>query len=434
MKKIMYVLLCAGSLWFAACESADEDFAAEGAQSGEQRSLSALAESTNALTLTCAPITNAGISSTYNNYFTRGNPSTDSWTGGDATYSIPLGSGKILWMFGDSFVGRSNSPNASHPYRWRPRTEGMPPNTFMIQNTSVTPNTWITVTGGLDFTTFKYRPVVKTGLEDRTDETREWYWPGDATIRNGTLYMFFHRYRKSGSFWISLRTDLCTFSVAALKGLSQPLSTIAPQSTTLYYNVPNPSTPGRETLFAGSLMEDGTNDYIYIADKVSGWHHAKVLMVAQSAINGAKFYFTGYGSAPNYTPTWGITFPGPGSTTGNMKKLSNGVLSDLVVSPQFSVVKIGTKYRLVTQEELGTKIYSYESSSPVGPWQCQSTIYTITDPNTMPVTTYNAYLHPEIRNGSQYLISYNLNATNPFWDLWDRIDTYRPKFIWVNIP
>ena len=37
----------------------------------------------------------------FNQLFTR----FSEWTGGDATYSVPLPDGRVLWMFGDSFIG-----------------------------------------------------------------------------------------------------------------------------------------------------------------------------------------------------------------------------------------------------------------------------------------------------------------------------------------
>lgn len=380
--------------------------------------------------ITCAPATLYQVASTYNTYFTRNS----GWTGGDATYSVPLGGGKTLWSFGDTFAGNAYPPDASHPYRWRD-PQGMPPNTFMIQNGS----SFITVvgTGGIDPVTWLYKPVMKTGKEDLTGVGREWYWPGDATVKNGTLYMLFHRYYKFGTgAWdfYTTGTDLATFSVATLTGFTAAVSEIAPTSVTPYYTVTSPSAT-KEPLFGSALLEDGTTDYyIYISDKVSGFHFSKVLKVSQGDINGTRSYFNGFNGSG--AATWTSTFPAPGVNQGLMKKKdANGVLTDLSVSPQFSVVKIGSKYRLITQEDIGgKKIYSYESSSPVGPWECESVIYTIPEPDTMPVVTYNAFLHPQITNGAnRYLISYNLNAQN-WGDLYSRVDTYRPMFIWATIP
>ncbi|MEO6149742.1 MAG: hypothetical protein ABIN95_08965 [Mucilaginibacter sp.] len=392
------------------------------------------AKSTNALT--CAPATFSSVASTYNTFFTRGNTTTDQWTGADATYSIPLGGGKILWMFGDTFVGKVNPPDATHPTRWRP-SSSMNPNTFMIQNTSVTPNTWITVVGmGVDPVSWMWWPPAKTGNDYLSGTSRTWYWPGDATISGNNLYIYFTKFQNiSGGGYSTIGTDLFTFSVSGLTALTATVSNI-PATSTSVFTMPLNAT--KETMFGTALMEDGSNNYVYISDKIDYspygfWHTGKAYKVASSNINGTKSYFTGYGAAPAYTPVYGSSsFSGSGSTTGIMKKLIGSTLSDLLVSPQFSVVKIGTRYRLITQEDAGKKIYSYESASPVGPWECETLIYTISDPNTN--VTYNAFLHPEVKNGStKYLLSYNLNG-NTFADVYNNVDTYRPKFIWVNIP
>ena len=39
-------------------------------------------------------------------------PYENGWLGADAAYSIPLGSGKSLWLFGDTFVGGPRGKNA----------------------------------------------------------------------------------------------------------------------------------------------------------------------------------------------------------------------------------------------------------------------------------------------------------------------------------
>jgi hypothetical protein len=417
-------------LFFAICIASCDDLALRPGQDDVTLNKNSSASAASAALIACAPVTFYQVATTYNNYFTRNN----GWTGGDATYSVPLGGGKTLWSFGDSFVGNAYPPDASHPYRWRD-PQGMPPNTFMIQNGS----SFITVvgTGGMDPVTWLYPPVMKTGAENIPGIGREWYWPGDATVKNGTLYMLFHRYYKFGSgAWdfYTTRTDLATFSVAALTALTAPVSAIAPTSVTTYYTVPSPSA-SKEPLFGSAILEEGTTDYyIYISDKVSGFHFSKVLKVGQDNINGTRSYFSGYDTSGN--PTWSTAFSGPGVNLGLMKKKnSSGVLSDLSVSPQFSVIKKGTKYRLITQEDIGgRRIFSYESSSPVGPWECESVIYTITEPDTMPVVTYNAFIHPQITNGTnRFLISYNLNAQN-WGDLYSRVDTYRPKFIWATVP
>jgi hypothetical protein len=440
MKKIMY-LFCTLFILAVACDHPGEELNAEADQKNKLNELT-VSPSVAAL-VTCAPATFGSIATTYNTFFTRGYPAGDprgeTWTGADATWSVPLGNGKILWSFGDTFVGSSNPPDASHSKRWRATSEYMISNSFMIQNTAVTPNTWVTVTGGVDPNTWKWLPVARTGLESAPDGTREWYWPGDATIKSGTVYMFFHRFRLSQGKWLTTATDLMTFSVSTLSGLSGEVAFTSPATTTRWYTVPSPDTLDREISFGNGLFEEGTSNYfVYAADKVDyspfgKWHAFKVARVAQSNINGTRSYFTGYGSSPTYTPQWSTTFPGPGNASGNMKELSGSTLKDLLLSPQFSVLKIGSKYRLIGQEDGGRNIYSFESASPVGPWECKTSIYVVPEPNTLPVITYNASLHAEIRNNGRYLVSYNLNG-NTLADVYNNIDTYRPKFIWINLP
>ncbi|WP_147238756.1 hypothetical protein [Mucilaginibacter hurinus] len=422
-RRMLIALLAAASL--SACKK-------DGLKKGSP--IDSAPKKTNAIT--CSPATFSSIATTYNTHFTRGNTTTSQWTGADATYSIPLGGGKILWMFGDTFVGYVNPPDATHPHRWRP-SSSMNPNTFMIQNTSVTPNTWITVVGmGVDPVSWMWWPPAKTGNEYLSGTAKTWYWPGDATISGDNLYIYFTKFQGiAGGGYSTIGTDLFTFSVSGLNALTATVSNINSTKTSVFTM---PLSATKETIFGTSLMEDGTNNYIYISDKIDYspyglWHAAKAYRVPSSNINGTKAYFTGYGPAPTYSPVYGSsTFSGSGNTTGIMKKLAGGVLSDLLLSPQFSVIKIGSKYRLITQEDMGKKIYSYEAASPVGPWECETLIHTISDPNTN--VTYNAFLHPHIKNGATtYLLSYNLNG-NTFADVYNNVDTYRPKFIWVNIP
>ncbi|MEO6149549.1 MAG: hypothetical protein ABIN95_01950 [Mucilaginibacter sp.] len=385
----------------------------------------------------CVPAAFASVATTYNDYFTRGDAVTDQWTGADASYSVPLGDGKILWAFGDTFLGKVKAPNATHKYRWRDLS-GLVPNTFMIQNTNVTPNTFITVVGPGKASNGNYWPVAKTGNEYKGGTSHEWYWPSDGTVIGDKLYMFFTKFKvlSDGNYYTA-GTDVFVFSAAALKGLTATMSTIN-SGMVNYYTMP--AGQHDETHFGAAIMEDDKDNYIYIADKVDftpygKWHCSKVLKVDKKNFNGPRSYLTGYGPAPTYVPQWGGTFPGSAGKTGNMQQLKDGKLKDLLVMNEFSVIKTKNKYRLIMQQEGDSKhIYSYESPNAVGPWECETLIHTITEVDTEPVITYNGFLHPQIKNGdNQYLFGYNLNAKN-FLDLFSRVDTYRPKFIWVTIP
>ena len=91
------------------------------------------------------------------------------WTGADATYSVPLPDGRVLWMFGDTFIGTVNED------RTRNQTK-MINNTFVLTGE----NEFITLFGGT-------RANPKALIVP--NETDDWYWPFDATIYNGELHM-----------------------------------------------------------------------------------------------------------------------------------------------------------------------------------------------------------------------------------------------------
>ncbi|MBK8566787.1 MAG: DUF5005 domain-containing protein [Saprospiraceae bacterium] len=69
-----------------------------------------------------APIS-VSLATDFNQLFTR----YSGWTGGDATYSIPLPDGRNLWLFGDSFIGTVNA-NRSRP------GGGLLRNAFVVQD------------------------------------------------------------------------------------------------------------------------------------------------------------------------------------------------------------------------------------------------------------------------------------------------------------
>jgi hypothetical protein len=84
---------------------------------------------------------------------------------------------------------------------------------------------------------------------------------------------------------------------------------------------------------------------------------------------------------------------------------------------------------LLTQDIwFSTKIWSFTSHSPTGPWSNKTLVYD-TPKITDDAFTYNAYPHPQFDDNSQLLVSYNNNGN--FWEIFNNADLYRPVFIRV---
>ncbi len=94
------------------------------------------------------------------------------WTGADGAYSVALGPKRTLWLFGDTWIGRVE--------------DGKRVGARMVNNSAA----WQDLGG---------EPTPRFFWEDtgqapaailRPEVAGEWYWPGDAAMVDGKLYIF----------------------------------------------------------------------------------------------------------------------------------------------------------------------------------------------------------------------------------------------------
>ncbi|GAB3909149.1 hypothetical protein GCM10028803_46230 [Larkinella knui] len=121
----------------------------------------------------------------YNHFFIR----YDGWNGGDGVYSTLLPNGRIVWTFGDTFLGLVK------PDRTRlPDQNVMVRNSVMVQ-TGETFDSIKTLNQGASTTnsaqTFFTHAKQKGG--------KDWYWPLDATVYAGKLQVLLSHIQKTGS-------------------------------------------------------------------------------------------------------------------------------------------------------------------------------------------------------------------------------------------
>ncbi|MBC8172372.1 MAG: DUF5005 domain-containing protein [Chitinophagales bacterium] len=324
---------------------------------------------------------------TYNNFFTRyGN----GWTGGDATYSVQLPDGRNVWTFGDSFL------DTVFADRSRPAT-GLIRNCFVVQDGMGYDDFTTLVTGTIDD---------PDALVDTPDPDNEWYWPGDGTVSGGDFYVFmllFNRTGTGGFDFEYVRTDLVKFSLPDITEISR---------TTVWDS-------DADVLFGAAIFEEGGYVYVYSPESAGFLKYVQLARYPADDLYAEREYYNAVDE------TWQSEYP---AAEGRLKKTSTSLVD---VSAQFSVFYSAGKYRLVTQEGLlGKRIYTYESTTPTGPWTGKTKIYTT--PEGPDLLTYNAFVHHDITNAAGYmLMSYNTNPTD-FFDLFSNADTYRPKFVWIK--
>lgn len=323
------------------------------------------------------------------------------WTAGDATISIPLPDGRVIWLFGDSYTVAVNIQNNTLPCLFQVR------NCFMVQdsgNPSVFKTILDTTATGVNMTTFKLRPN-DTSI----------FWPGHGYVYNDTVYVFLERYKST-----NLTYEGCYIAKLTYPGLHQVSLLPAHYS-------------GPKNIFGRAIMADSAGGWLYIYGNRLNWIVWEPVLARCNIANPfLPWEF--------YTATGWTTNP------AQAKKLCNDP-----VSPGFSVFQQDGKYYLVTQENgylecgLGREIWSYVSSSPWGPFTGKTLLYTEESTfNGAYLLTYNAQAHPWNIENSELLVSYNVNdrvdtiapyiCPSQCQNIWtDRLDadSYRPKFVRV---
>src|ERR1051325_10966320 len=95
------------------------------------------------------------------------------WLGSDAAFSIDLGEGRVLWMFGDTFVGRKPSDTRR--------------NASFVRNT-------VAIQTGYDparaTIKFYWRTVAGRPSEIFPSEGKIWMWPSSGIRIGGRLLLF----------------------------------------------------------------------------------------------------------------------------------------------------------------------------------------------------------------------------------------------------
>ena len=124
---------------------------------------------------------------------------TDSrWIGGDGAYSVDLGAGRVLWLFGDSFI-------AETPARVRDEA-------FMVRNS-------VAIQTGYDpsraFMRFYWLREDDHPRSFIPEDGKEWYWPVHGLRVDDSVVLFYERVRTpagnpsgfESAGWTAVRVD-----------------------------------------------------------------------------------------------------------------------------------------------------------------------------------------------------------------------------------
>ncbi len=299
------------------------------------------------------------------------------WTGGDVGYSHPLPDGRVMWLWGDSFL------DTVYPDRHRPVVG-------FIHNS-------ITVTDDAgNFTTY-HGGTQKKPKAFFASKDPKIYWTNSAFLSADKKFA----YILMANIFNTGEGGLFGFR---FKGSSVGLLDLATMTKVGTYDFSMDSVID----WTSCTLQEGDYVYIYGAESTRLTKHAHVSRTPLNNPIKKMEYYDG---------TKWVSDP-----SKSARLLSK-------VSEQYSVFQYEGKYYLLSQEGvlMSPDIYLYDAASPVGPFTNKRKVYT-TPQTGGNIITYNAVAHPEYTKDGHLLISYSVNSNNGR-DLYRNADNYRPYFV-----
>ena len=323
---------------------------------------------------------------------------TSGWTGGDGAYSMALGGKRVLWMFGDTFVGRVQ--------------DGRRVDSRLINNSA----------------------AIQSGREP-SDASLDFIY---RTLSNGNPAAFLQPANGAGWFWPY-------HGVRTAEGLFLFLLQIEPAEgpaafgfklvSTWLCKIPNPDEPperwnlsrqkipwGNERrLFGSSVLLQGGYCYIYgTVDDTAGGVMAKHMIVARAPadrigdFDSWRFYGDG-----NWVPE-----------ADRAGRVCENVASEFSVSYQSAM---GRHVLVYSEGGLSANIVLRFSARPEGPWGEAVRVYRCPEAGWDPrIFCYAAKGHPELAAAADELVvTYMANATD-FALIESDARLYRPRFLRIT--
>lgn len=333
---------------------------------------------------------------------------TNGWTGGDGCYSVALADHRLLWLFGDSWVGRVY--------------DGRRTNAVLVNNALALQ----TGRAGLSFDRVKPRfswgrtADGKPAAFFRPPDGRGWFWPLHGIETPRGLYLFLLQIERTddSETAFAFRPAGCW-----LARITNPRA--APEAwRVVWRRFPwSQFTPARNLFFGSSVLCDGDQLYVYGVDEAPAQPGCpkelvvgRVPLAAIDRFDAWRFWADG---------RWHRDF-----------RLASPILPG--VATEFSVTRLPGErpFALVTTEAgLTGGVRLARSAAPQGPWSTLEPLF-MPDPKERrggKAFAYAAKAHPALAaKADELVISYVVNAFNLF-DVVRDARLYWPRFIRTTV-
>jgi Domain of unknown function (DUF4185) len=319
---------------------------------------------------------------------------TNGWLGADVAYSVPLGSDKTLWLFGDTFVGRIMGGKRT--------SATMIHSSIAIQRPGEEPQFYFPVDSHHQPTSL----IKSTG-------PRTYFWLSDGVRTTQGLYLFTQQVE-----WINDSTWGFRCAGTWLAFIPNPDAAPGRWKITTHKLPFTRLADGEDLLLGSEILQSG--DYIYIFGYSSRTNSmaTKNQIVARATEN--EF---------GIPRLW--EFYSNGSWTTDFDK-STPIFSDAGAEGSVSWQPFLKKFVFIYSEGIWGTILMRTADAPEGRWRSPVKLYQCPDMKISPqVFCYAAKAHPELSASNELLISYAANSES-FAEVMNDARLYWPRFIRVT--
>lgn len=367
------------------------------------------------------------------------------WLGADGASSIDLKDGRVLWLFGDTFVGKMNDAG------------GCEEGTKMVNNTlgvQTLPREDQKEGSGVLVYHWPVRDGVAASWAASPAAKREgiehWMWPtgggmliGEGDGRRLVLFFMMMRRRENtgDSVWNFQQHGVATVTVMnpgtpvtewrtevrALRDYEAEIDAAAEKG-----EGKGEGQRVRLITWGPTVIDDpddATRALVYGVD-VSDVHRKRLMLARAPRATLTKY------------ETWEFrTNDGWSKKEADAATIADGLVDEFSVNP----VKLKSGGRLMlTQIEpnMGKRVQVRFAERPEGPWSERRDVYTCPEPEQNSLFVYSAKAHPEIsvdRTGEkadapvrEMVITYCVNGSD-FWWMAQHVAHYRPRVIRVKM-
>ena len=325
------------------------------------------------------------------------------WTGADGAYSLKLSDNKVLWLFGDTFIGDIKN--------------GKRCNWELVNNS-------IAIQDGINPITAKVKFFWGKEMEGKPsafilpEDNKGWYWFYDGVRTKKGLYLFLmHIERTSEKDVFGFRQ--IGSSVAFVNNLDDnPENWVIIQKRIPFSGDCKKSSDQ----WGCSLFNDGKYTYIYgVREVKEGNGNVKYMLIARTGSDDLLDF-----------DKW--RFLSGDKWVAEAKNAENQ-LKDIPNEYSVSYLPTLKKFILVYSEQgFSRKILSRFSTSPYGPWGAPVCVYECPESdNEKGIFCYAGKAHPELSKDPGELIITYADNTFDFQKLIEDAGLYWPIFVRVKL-